>query len=95
MSARIRTRPVAGTPAQAPRLFPPARLLAALAMSVFAVGCASPPAAPFAGAGPADPAAPAKPATYRSTIEPYARKRPVEPKSWREQNERVAPAAQE
>ena len=95
MSARIRTGPVAGNPAQVPRPFPWIRSLAALALSVLASGCAGAPATPFAGADPADPAAPAKPARYRSTIDPYVRQRPVEPRPWREQNERVAPAPKE
>ena len=95
MSARIRTGPVAGKPAQVQRPFPWIRSLAALALSVLASGCAGAPATPFAGVDPADPAAPSKPAGYRSTIGPYVRQRPVEPKPWREQNERVAPAPQE
>jgi hypothetical protein len=95
MSARIRAGPGAGNPAQVQRPFPWIRWFAALALSMVASGCAGPPATPFASADPADPAAPAKPASYRSTIEPYVRQRPVEPKPWREQNERVAPAPKE
>jgi hypothetical protein len=30
---------------------------------------------------------------YRSTVAPYTSLRPVAPSSWREQNDRVAPAA--
>ena len=65
-------------------------LVATLALALSA--CASAPTRPFAGADPSDPAARVRPVTYQSTIGPYASQRPVEPKSWREQNEGVAPA---
>jgi hypothetical protein len=46
----------------------------------------------LAGADPADPGAKVAGVRYRSTIAPYTRLRPTTPSSWREQNERVAPA---
>jgi hypothetical protein len=47
---------------------------------------------PLAGADPADPGAKVVGVGYRSTIAPYTSLRPTAPGSWREQNERVAPA---
>jgi hypothetical protein len=52
----------------------------------------APPPAPLAGADPADPSARVPAAAYRSTLGDYRSQRPVEPKPWTEQNERVAPA---
>lgn len=54
-------------------------------------GCAAAPPYPLAMADPSKPAARVPPAGYRSTIGPYTSLRPVEPLSWREQNERVMP----
>jgi hypothetical protein len=94
MSVCIRTIPVAGNPAQVKRPFRWIRIVAVLALATPACGCAPVPTSPFAGASPADPVAPIKRTGYRSTIEPYARQRPVEPAPWREQNERVVPQSQ-
>jgi len=63
-----------------------ASMLAALAGS-----CA--PRSPFVGPEPSDPSARTRPVGYRSTLAPYVSQRPVEPTSWQEQNERVAPSA--
>ncbi|MDH8351555.1 hypothetical protein QIG27_27305, partial [Klebsiella pneumoniae] len=49
-------------------------------------------AAPLAGADPADPNARVAAVGYRSTVAPYTSLRPTAPSSWREQNDRVAPA---
>jgi hypothetical protein len=54
--------------------------------------CSMAPAQKSAGPDPADPAARVPPAAYRSTVGPYVSQRPVEPGSWQQQNERVAPA---
>jgi hypothetical protein len=67
-------------------------LLAALALAALTAACAAPPPAPVAGADPSDPSAPAKPVGYRSAIGPYEAQRPVEPKPWQEQNQRVGPS---
>jgi hypothetical protein len=53
---------------------------------------AAPPPAPLTGAHPADPGVRVPPASYRSALGDYRSQRPVEPKPWVEQNERVAPA---
>jgi hypothetical protein len=53
------------------------------------------PPAPSAGPDPSDPAAPAAPVVYRSTLSGYKSQRPVEPRPWGEQNERVAPPAKQ
>jgi hypothetical protein len=68
------------------------RLVAgAVALSVALGGCL-PATAPLIGADPADPTVKAAPVGYQSGISPYTSLRPTAPKSWREQNERVAPA---
>jgi hypothetical protein len=54
-------------------------------------GC-MPTTVPLAGADPADPGAKVAGVGNRSTIAPYTSLRPTAPSSWREQNERVAPA---
>ncbi len=46
----------------------------------------------IASADPADAEAPVPAVKVRSAIAPYTSRRPVEPSSWRELNERVAPA---
>jgi hypothetical protein len=66
------------------------RIFAALLVAALAAACAAPPS-PFAGPDPSDPGARTRAVSYRSTIAPYASRRPVEPKPWEEQNERVAP----
>ncbi|MCW5746957.1 MAG: hypothetical protein KIT36_12255 [Alphaproteobacteria bacterium] len=60
---------------------------AALALA----GCAGPLPAGRGGPDPADPAAPAADSRYTPVTAGTADYRPVEPGSWREQNERVAP----
>ncbi len=61
-----------------------------LPLALALVGCAA-PAAPLVGPDPSDPAVRVAPTAYRSTFGTYVRQRPAEPRSWREQNERVAP----
>jgi hypothetical protein len=51
----------------------------------------TPPPSPLAGLDPSDPAAPVAGVGHRSTIGGYRSQRPVEPQSWIEQNQRVAP----
>ena len=57
-------------------------------MTLAAAGCAATPPAQVAAA---DPAVRVPAANYRSTIGGYSSLRPVEPLSWREQNERLMP----
>jgi hypothetical protein len=59
--------------------------------ALWAQGCASPVAAPYTQGDPSDPNARTPPVRYRSTVGPYRSERPVEPSSWGEQNQRVAP----
>ena len=66
--------------------------LAGVVVTSFTLGGCMPTAVPLAGADPADPAARVAGAGYRSTIAPYTSLRPTAPSSWREQNDRVAPA---
>jgi hypothetical protein len=62
-----------------------------IAAALTLAGCI-PARSPLAGADPADPAAKVAGVGYRSTIAPYTSLRPTAPSSWREQNDRVAPA---
>ena len=66
--------------------------LAGVVVTSFTLGGCMPTAVPLAGADPADPGARVAGAGYRSTIAPYTSLRPTAPSSWREQNDRVAPA---
>jgi hypothetical protein len=68
------------------------RTLAGLAITALTLGGCMPAAVPLAGADPADPGAKVAGVGYRSTIAPYTSLRPTAPSSWREQNDRVAPA---
>jgi hypothetical protein len=68
------------------------RTFAGMAATAFTLGGCIPTAVPLAGANPADPGAKVAGVGYRSTIAPYTSLRPTAPSSWREQNDRVAPA---
>jgi hypothetical protein len=68
------------------------RLAAAALLIALVQGCTAITASPVSGPDPSDPNARVRPVSYRSAIAGYASQRPVEPRSWREQNERVAPA---
>jgi hypothetical protein len=68
------------------------RALSAMAITVLTLGGCIPAAVPLVGADPADPGAKVARVGYRSTIAPYTSLRPTAPSSWREQNDRVAPA---
>jgi hypothetical protein len=68
----------------------PAFLPATLAFLI--VGCSwTLPVSPQAGPAPADANLHVRPITDAPVTGPYQRFRPVAPRSWREQNERVAP----
>jgi hypothetical protein len=73
-------------------LFDRFRTAAGLAVAALVLGACTPTTAPLAGADPADPNARVAGVGYRSTIAPYNSLRPTAPSSWREQNDRVAPA---
>jgi hypothetical protein len=64
-----------------------------IAAAAVALGGCMPTTAPLAGADPADPNARVAGVGYRSTTAPYTSLRPTTPSSWREQNDRVAPAS--
>jgi hypothetical protein len=66
--------------------------LAGVAVVALTLGGCLPTAVPLAGADPADPGARVAGVGYRSTVAPYTSLRPTAPSSWREQNDRVAPA---
>src|SRR5882724_537649 len=68
------------------------RAVGALAVTAFALGGCMATTVPLAGADPADPGAKVAGVGYRSTVAPYTSLRPTAPSSWREQNDRVAPA---
>ena len=68
------------------------RTSAGLAVAALMLGGCMPTTVPLAGADPADPAARVAGVGYRSTVAPYSSLRPTGPSSWREQNDRVAPA---
>lgn len=67
-------------------------ILAAALAAALALGGCLPPTVPLAGADPADPDARVAGVGYRSTVAPYIRLRPSAPTSWRDLNDRVAPA---
>ena len=54
-------------------------------------GCTAAPSAPLALADPSDPGAPVLASRYSSVVAGYTSQRPVGPRPWREQNERVTP----
>jgi hypothetical protein len=93
MSAHIQAFGAAGGPAVT-RLFRiKFGVLAVLAGLVpLLAGCADAPRLPAAGPDPADPGTRVPRVDYRSTLGSYRSQRPVDPASWVEQNERVAPA---
>jgi hypothetical protein len=68
------------------------RALAGMAVTALTLAGCIPAAVPLAGADPADPGAKVAGVGYRSTVAPYTSLRPTAPSSWREQNDRVAPA---
>jgi len=87
MSAHLRVPPAARARQSRVLRFVVAALLIALAPA-----CSAVTASPWHGPDPSDPSVRVPPTAYRSTIGGYASQRPVEPRPWREQNQRVAPA---
>jgi hypothetical protein len=68
------------------------RNLAGFAAVALTLAACIPATVPLAGQDPADPTARVAGAHYRSTVAPYTSLRPSAPLSWREQNDRAAPA---
>ena len=66
--------------------------LAGLTAMALTLAACMPATVPLASADPADPGAKVAGVGYRSTVAPYTSLRPTAPSSWREQNDRVAPA---
>jgi hypothetical protein len=64
---------------------------ATLVLTGLLAACA-PPLAKVAGPDPADPHAAVRPVGYKPVIGSYTSQRPVDPTSWRDQNDRAAPA---
>lgn len=77
--------------AEAP-FFIRSRNLAGLAAMALTLAACMPATVPLAGMDPADPTARVAGAHYRSTVAPYSSLRPGTPSSWRERNDRAAPA---
>ncbi len=68
------------------------RTFGGMTAAALMLGACMPTTVPLAGADPADPGAKVAGVGYRSTVAPYNSLRPTAPSSWREQNDRVAPA---
>jgi hypothetical protein len=68
------------------------RNIAGLTGAVLVLAGCMPATVPLVGADPADPGARVAGVGYRSTVAPYSSLRPTAPSSWRDQNDRVAPA---
>ena len=69
------------------------RIFATVTVAALVLAGCKPATVPLAGADPADLAAEVAGVGYRSTVAPYSSLRPAVPLSWREQNDRAAPAS--
>jgi hypothetical protein len=77
--------------ASARRKFHPIwRIAPSLLLGLLLAGCVT--TVPLTELDSADPGVKVAGVGYRSTIAPYVSLRPVSPNSWREQNQRAAPA---
>jgi hypothetical protein len=95
MSAQRATRTAGSDRQEQPfwqRYFAALAALAPLALALLLPACTQAPLSRSLAPDPADPRAAAAPVTYRSTTAGYSSRRPVEPRPWGEQNQRVAPA---
>ena len=92
MLAQLRAIPAAVHSVAAKLFVIRLRTFAGLTAAALTLAGCMPATVPLAGADPADPGAKVAGVGYRSTIAPYSSLRPTAPSSWREQNERVAPA---
>jgi hypothetical protein len=70
---------------------PVTRLATIILLTIVLAGCTAARTAPVTATDPSDPAAPAAAAQYQPVLSGYVSQRPVGPKPWREQNERVTP----
>lgn len=61
-------------------------------LGLLVAACSATPDRLVAGADSYDPAVRVPATSYRPVLSGYRSQRPVEPASWREQNDRVAPA---
>lgn len=93
MFAQLFARPSAMR-RQRPRSKYTLRTAAVAALTLLAAACSA-VSRPIASADPSDPTARVPALTYRPVVGGYVSRRPVEPASWREQNERVTPPAKE
>ena len=66
-------------------------LAAAGVLPLVMQACSASTASSWRGPDPSDASVRVAPASYRSTVGAYASQRPVEPRPWREQNQRVTP----
>jgi hypothetical protein len=66
-------------------------LVAAGLLPLVMQACSASTASPWRGPDPSDASVRVTPARYHSTVGAYVSQRPVEPRPWRELNERVAP----
>ncbi|ARQ03068.1 hypothetical protein CAK95_19630 [Pseudorhodoplanes sinuspersici] len=66
-------------------------MIASILLAGLLAGCTAARTAPVVVADPADANAPVRAARYNPVLSGYTSQRPVGPKPWREQNERVAP----
>lgn len=69
----------------------PARLASILLIALALTGCTSARTAPMTAADPADASVPIRSAPYSPVLSGYTSQRPVSPKPWVEQNQRVMP----
>lgn len=69
----------------------PMKIAIVLLSVLLVAACARAPAQPLAGNDPADPNVPVPPVRHAGSLQTYVSQRPVDPRPWREQNQRVAP----
>ena len=93
MFSRLRARSAAIERLMTPLHCWSGRLATFFVLALLVQGCGTTASSPFRGPDPSNPSARIRPTDYRSTVAPYSSRRPVDPVSWREQNERVAPPA--
>jgi hypothetical protein len=71
---------------------PSVKLFVAAFAALALTGCAAAPPPLLVQGNPADAKSPVRPVAYRPVTAGYQSQRPVEPRPWRDQNDRVAPA---
>jgi len=93
MLAHARTRAAAFARQTTPPKYRWARPAAVAALGLLIAACTPVPSVPLAGPDPANPHARVPALAYRSPVEPYVNRRPVDPLPWQGQNDRSAPAS--